>query len=123
MNKNDLIARDQDKTPASMRPDAHREDEDDTVSDIAPEANGQDEPRDDHAPRPERAPKIGRAPGTGLKIYKPGQGYYVRVGTTVGAAILIAFGAYFLYDQVGAIQNQFVRFGVPLAFMVVSAAL
>jgi preprotein translocase SecE subunit len=35
----------------------------------------------------------------GLTIYKPGQGYYTRVGTAVGAGILIACLWQFIYTQ------------------------
>lgn len=41
-----------------------------------------------------------RAEHTGglLKPYKPGQGFWTRLGTGLGAALIILFTVYFLYD-------------------------
>lgn len=38
--------------------------------------------------------------GMGLRLYKPGQGYYTRLGTVIGAGTLVLAGAGFLFNQV-----------------------
>jgi preprotein translocase subunit SecE len=59
---------------------------------IAPGAN---EP-DDRKPQP-------RPGGTGgggyFTIYKSGQGYWTRLGTAVGAILILGFSAYFIWEQ------------------------
>src|SRR5690606_27724075 len=39
------------------------------------------------------------ATGGLLKPYKPGQGFWTRLGTGLGAALIILFTIYFLYDN------------------------
>ncbi len=44
--------------------------------------------------------QVGRAAAAGgISLYKPGQGYYTRVGTAIFAFVLIAAGWNFLYDR------------------------
>lgn len=45
-----------------------------------------------------RADKAGQSGGL-LKPYKPGQGFWTRLGTGLGAALIILFTIYFLYDN------------------------
>jgi preprotein translocase SecE subunit len=45
-----------------------------------------------------RADKAGQSSGL-LKPYKPGQGFWTRLGTGLGAALIILFTIYFLYDN------------------------
>jgi preprotein translocase subunit SecE len=72
---------------------------------------------------------VGGAPVSGerrsfFEIYKRGQGYHTRVGTAVGAGILILAGGNFLYDQLDLFENQaawtlWVQVGIPVAFVVI----
>jgi preprotein translocase subunit SecE len=64
-----------------------------------------DEPREDKAPRPKSQdqgrPLEARREGGGyFTLYKRGQGYWTRVGTVIGAAIIGIFTAYNLYAYV-----------------------
>lgn len=45
-----------------------------------------------------RAEKTGQTSSL-LKPYKPGQGFWTRLGTGLGAALIILFTIYFLYDN------------------------
>jgi preprotein translocase subunit SecE len=66
------------------------------VSDeLAAGASGQ-EPVQQRASVPAR-PKPGGS--LALKIYKPGQGYYTRICTAIGIAVLAVFGARFLKQE------------------------
>ena len=99
------------------------------MSDVAPGAEDRDESR-------QREPETGYAParkparsdGPGLRIYKPNQGYYTRVGTAIGAGVLILAGAVFLYDQLGNWMNPKssyyfpIRYGVTVAWVVILSA-
>jgi len=73
-------------------------------------------------------PRGAGAPGAGLstrrffEIYKRGQGYYTRMGTVIGGAILILAGMNYLWEQLGVfadpnhIWTLYFRAGVPLLF-------
>jgi preprotein translocase subunit SecE len=91
-------------------------DESSLVSPSEKELNMRDdvEPRDDREngdeEEPIGEPEVRRLPvakragsGTarvgGLTIYKPGQGYYTRMGTAIGAGVLIACLWQFIYTQ------------------------
>jgi preprotein translocase subunit SecE len=56
-----------------------------------------------------------------FEVYKPGQGYYTRMGTAVGCGALILFGGHFLYTQLessfasDASWTLWVAFCVPAA--------
>ncbi len=73
-------------------------------------------------------PSAGPA-GVGLKIYKPGQGYYTRVCTAVGMGILGVWGAYFIADQAGAYMDHKtsyflgVQYGLGVGFLVLVGGL
>jgi len=43
-----------------------------------------------------------------LKFYKKGQGYYTRMGTALGAALISALGCHSLYNKLGGIGGQWV---------------
>jgi preprotein translocase subunit SecE len=55
-----------------------------------------------------------------FEIYKRGQGYYTRMGTVIGGAVIIAGGMNYLWDQLGVFQDSeqiwtlYLRVGVPL---------
>jgi len=65
--------------------------------------------------------------GGGLRIYKSGQGYYTRVGTAIGAGILVVAGAFYLFGQLGdVIPNTTyalpIKYGVAVSFILVMGA-
>lgn len=45
-------------------------------------------------------------------VYKPGQGYYTRLGTAIGGGAIVVFGAHYLYGLLSS-DNQAVKLGVP----------
>jgi len=55
----------------------------------------------------------------GLSIYKPGQGYYTRMGTAIGAGVLIAVMWHFLFGELGIYVDPdkpwttYLQMGVP----------
>lgn len=60
--------------------------------------------------------------GGGLfAVYKPGQGKWTRVGTFGGAFVMVAWGAFFLLEQLSVYEGQgwglVVSKGIPLAFL------
>ncbi len=76
---------------------------------------------------PEKGPIITQPPRRGggwLKHYKPDQGKYTRVGTFLGAGLLIVWGAWFLYDHLKIYEgDEFWRLlvtrGIPILFAIV----
>ncbi|MBN1344918.1 MAG: preprotein translocase subunit SecE [Phycisphaerae bacterium] len=82
-----------------------------------------DDSRSEPAPSPARRLGAGRVPRGarvgGLSIYKPGQGYYTRVGTAIGAGVLIAGMWNYLYGVLGVYVDAekawtfYVQLGVP----------
>lgn len=77
-------------------------------------------------PTPPRASSPG---GGGLRIYKSGQGYYTRMGTAIGAGVLVAWGAYFFLDELSAALDPDakyyypVQYGVAVGFILAMGAL
>ena len=57
-----------------------------------------------------------------FEIYKRGQGYYTRLGTVIGGAIIILAGMNYLWNQLGVVYDPskiwslYLRVGIPLAF-------
>ena len=85
-------------------------------------AGGAEEPRDE---RPPERPGSGRAAGGGFfTIHKKGQGYWTRMGTAIGAALLIGLTAYqiYLHRPYLGISGQ-VAMSIAAAFFVVFAFL
>lgn len=72
--------------------------------------------------RPKAVREVGRLGGGGLRIYKPGQGYWTRMGTAIGGGVLIAAGVYFLFGQLDLDPawryTLAVRYGVSVLFLV-----
>jgi preprotein translocase SecE subunit len=70
--------------------------------------------------RADRAARVG-----GLSIYKPGQGYYTRVGTAVGAGILLAglwgflAGELEVYIDPDKPWTTYIQLGVPTVVVVI----
>ncbi len=51
-------------------------------------------------------------------VYKPGQGYYTRLGTAIGGGAVIVFGAHYVYGQLGRFDPA-VELGVPSILLAV----
>lgn len=61
--------------------------------------------------------------GSGFfKIYKSGQGYYTRVGTAVGAGLILAFGAHYIYTQIPE-TRPILHIGIPAIFLALTGLL
>jgi preprotein translocase SecE subunit len=93
--------------------------------DLAVEGSGEQTRRrpDEVRPPRDRAP----AGGMALRIYKPGQGYYTRLGTTIGIGVLSVCGSVFLRDELATLDMNAkyllpVQYGVSFGFLVVMAA-
>lgn len=104
--------------------------EESPVSDVAPGAEDRDESREREPETTGYAParKPARSDGAALRIYKPNQGYYTRVGTAIGAGVLIVAGAVFLFEQLGDLMDAKssyyfpIRYGVTVAWVVILSA-
>ncbi len=57
-----------------------------------------------------------------FSIYKVGQGYYTRLATAMGSALVLVFGAHYVYLQLGAFSPA-VQLGVPSIFLAVTGAI
>lgn len=60
--------------------------------------------------------------GSFFEVYKPGQGYYTRLGTGIFFGVLILWGAQFAFEQMAVFQTSaswtlYVRYGVPVAVL------
>jgi len=70
-----------------------------------------------------RPARVGRR--SPFEIYKKGQGYYTRMGTAIGAGVLVLAGAHYLYEKLGVYYDEnriwtlYLRVGVPVAFIAV----
>jgi len=62
--------------------------------------------------------------GSFFQIYKPGQGYYTRLGTAVFFGALVLWAAHFAYMQMAIFHDPsvawttYLRYGVPVAVLV-----
>jgi hypothetical protein len=92
------------------------------VDEFAKAASGEEQDDQRAYPAPSRA-EAPRPTGSGLKMYKPGQGYYIRLCTAIGAGIMITWGAFFLLDELGGMMTQGtsyfypVQYGVAVGFL------
>ncbi len=57
-----------------------------------------------------------RLGGGGLRIYKPGQGYYTRVGTAIGIGVLSLWGTLFLSDQFATYMDPNTKYFMPVRY-------
>jgi preprotein translocase subunit SecE len=79
--------------------------------------------------RPSRPIPVPRPAGSGLRMYKPGQGYYTRLCTAIGAGVMIAWGAFFLQEELSGWMTQGtpyyfpVQYGVAVGFILALGAL
>ena len=86
------------------------------VVDVPTAAGGEEQ-------RPSRPAPVQRPSGGGLRIYKPGQGYYIRLGTAIGGGVLAMWGAYFLRQELEGMldpKNPYalpIQYGVAVGFM------
>lgn len=80
------------------------------------------------SPAARGGPKGAEAPTPIFEAYKRNQGTYTRVGTAVGAGIIILAGGDFIYDQLGAVfetgkaLGQWLQIGIPLLVVLALAA-
>ncbi len=89
------------------------------MSDVAPGASS----------RAKISRSEGRLGGGGLRIYKPGQGFYTRVGTAIGGGVLVVAGAAFVFSELGGYIDPKapyalpVQYGAAVVFLAVMAGL
>lgn len=77
-------------------------------------------------PQPRQRPAAvepARGGGFGLRLYKPGQGYYTRLGTAIGIGVLAVCGAYFLMTQIesSGLDRSILlplQYGIPAGFLI-----
>lgn len=58
----------------------------------------------------------------GISIQKPGQGYWTRVGSAAGAAIIVLAAAHWMYNDQLAGQHLYLRLGIALGIIAVCSA-
>lgn len=62
-----------------------------------------EEEEDERGAKPAYHPAVAVAPSTGFfSVYKSGQGYWVRMGTAAGAALIVLVTALFMYERLTA---------------------
>lgn len=71
-------------------------------------------------PAPSSAAPRRAGGGSGLHLYKPGQGPYVRWGTGVAAAVVLIGFAIFLNEQLSRFESLWIKIGVPVVILVIS---
>ena len=94
-------------------------------------AGGADEPRDEKPAKPKPdylgPPKAGASGGGFFAIHKKGQGYWTRMGTAFGAALLAGLTAYNIYvylpliinlgtDRASEVRERQIALAVAVAF-------
>ncbi|MCG3137802.1 MAG: Protein translocase subunit SecE [Phycisphaerae bacterium] len=57
-----------------------------------------------------------------LKTYKPGQGYYTRLGTAVGAGALLLTGMHYIWSRLPP-ENPVVQNGIPALLLILLGGL
>ena len=97
---------------------------------IEPDAEGAEvAPSGSHRGAAVRRDRGGTSRVGGLTIYKPGQGYYTRVGTAVGAGVLVACFWQFLYSELeiyvepGKPWTFYMQVGIPTLVLIGLGAL
>ncbi len=97
-------------------------------SGLTPGSGGNGGGRDDVATSSDDRGGGGRRPSAAASgpgffaVYKPGQGYYTRLGTAIGGGMVVVFGANSLHGQLGQF-SQAVQLGVPSIFLALSGLL
>jgi preprotein translocase subunit SecE len=86
-----------------------------SVGELASASSG-DEQRQERPVRPGPPRVPAPRPTGGLRIYKPGQGYYTRLGTAIGAGLLIVWGAFFLLDELNALLDPNATYYYPVQY-------
>jgi preprotein translocase subunit SecE len=79
--------------------------------------------------KPQNDKKTKSAAGAELKfwqLYKPGQGYYTRMGTAIGSGVIILAGSHYIYSKLSAyplLPQEWARYdivlhvGIPVCFL------
>lgn len=101
---------------------SERKREDSAVSeDVAGWSDSGQETRPDR--RGEQPRRVRPDSGPGLRIYKPGQGFYTRIGTAIGGGILAVAGTVFVYNQLGVMLDPNAGYYLPAQYGVATAFL
>lgn len=67
--------------------------------------------------------RSGAGEGSPLRVYKPGQGSYVRWGSAVAAGVIAVAFAQFVYEQLGRFETgETARFLIPVVALIALAA-
>ena len=61
-------------------------------------------------------PGAAAAPASMFSVYKPGQGYYTRLGTGIAAGVIAAFGAHWAYGLLTS-YGPAVQMGIPAVLL------
>ncbi len=70
------------------------------------------------------AEKAAARQGGFFEVYKPGQGYYTRLGSGVFFGVLILWGAHFAFESMALFRNDqkpwtlYLQYGVPVAVLI-----
>lgn len=70
------------------------------------QSNGSKLMSNDEGPDEDRALPTAAAQGGFFTVYKKGQGYYTRLGTALGVALLIVVMGLFVYEQTGVFSQS-----------------
>jgi preprotein translocase subunit SecE len=87
----------------------------DVVDEFEDDLNDEHEPAADSAPNEYYAPPKPTRSGGVFTIYKRNQGKNTRIGTAVGAGIIIGGLGWFLYDQLEVYNSLYLQTGVAAA--------
>ena len=82
-----------------------------------------DDERPTRTPSATAVPLPASARPSTFRVYKPGQGLYVRWGSAAGVGIIILGFTAFLQSQLTLVQNEWVEYLVPAVVLVVLAYL
>lgn len=98
------------------------------TDEAAVEAPERQEPQARHPAERRVARQAEGGTSVALRIYKPGQGYYTRLGTTLGIGVLSVWGAKFLLDELATLSLTPayvlpVQWGVVVGFLVLMSVL
>ncbi len=58
-----------------------------------------------------------------FSVYKPGQGYWTRLGSAIGGSLIVLWGAHRLFNILEVYKSseygQFIQVGIPIAWLVI----
>ncbi len=89
------------------------------MSDVASEAQSERDKLRNKAGGAKASPTRSSArPSGGARIYKPGQGFYTRIGTAIGIGILAVGGAAWLFSLTGQMMDRGASYFLPVQYSV-----